>query len=223
MSLKVAIVGATGVVGQEMIARLADYFPDQQLDLLKLASRTRPEQNVFALEESWDQLKDYPYILNASSKEAAQQIKVHLSPDQLLIDNSSAFRMDPQTPLVVPEINASLCAEHKGVIANPNCTCILLCCTLNPLKKFGIERVVVSTYQAASGAGIKGLEELCSQDLHQISQIKPLPRTEVFGFPLMGNVISHNSDLIQDTEHPAFGYNDEEWKVIEESKKNPGP
>lgn len=219
MSVKVAIVGATGVVGQEMIERLGDYFPDDKLDLLKIASRNRPEQNVYALDESWERLRDYPYILNASSGDAARQIKEHLSPQQVLIDNSSAFRMDKETPLVVPEINAHLCDQHNGVIANPNCTCILLCCTLNPLKKFGIERVLVSTYQAASGAGIKGLEELCSQDFNKMSEQKPLPKAEVFGFPLMGNVISHNSDIITDNTHPGVGYNDEEWKVVEEARK----
>jgi aspartate-semialdehyde dehydrogenase len=103
------------------------------------------------------------------------------------------------------------------VIANPNCTTIILCLGLQALKCFGIERVTVATYQAASGAGIRGLEELQNQ-LRSLGRGEALPKPEVFPFVLAGNVLSHNTPIRSESEVGA-GHNEEEWKVIQETRK----
>ena len=131
----------------------------------------------------------------------------------VVIDNSSAFRMDPNVPLVIPEINARRIREHKGIIANPNCSAITALVPLWPIHRNNrIKRVILSTYQAASGAGAAAMEELVeSTRAHlagQAYQPKVLPHSYAF------NLFNHNSAI-----DPATGYNDEETKVINETRK----
>src|SRR5690606_2546991 len=154
---RVAIVGATGLVGLEMREILKG---DNSLELLLFASQERPEQGVKALSQGFAELATCRYILNAASSDVAETLKANHQPGQTMIDNSSAFRLDPGVPLIVPEINGDLLQSSPEVVANPNCTAIILCMALNRLKPFGLTRVTVATYQAASGAGIKALEEL---------------------------------------------------------------
>jgi aspartate-semialdehyde dehydrogenase len=128
-----------------------------------------------------------------------------------VIDNSSAFRMDPQVPLVVPEINGSLVGEGK-LYSVPNCSAIILLMAVAPLRQLGtIERLIVSTYQSASGAGARAMEELEQQtrDVLAGREANPKVMPHVYAF----NLFSHNTSI---NEH---GYNEEEWKVIEESRK----
>jgi aspartate-semialdehyde dehydrogenase len=130
----------------------------------------------------------------------------------LVIDNSSAFRMDPAVPLVVPEINPQAAREHHSIIANPNCSAIVMAVVLWPLHRLSrVRRVVVCTYQAASGAGARALAELESQTRAVLAGEPPRP--EVFPVPCAFNVFSHNSPIGED------GYNLEERKIIDEMRK----
>jgi aspartate-semialdehyde dehydrogenase len=130
----------------------------------------------------------------------------------VMIDNSSAFRMDPSVPLVVPEVNPDAAANHRGLIANPNCTTILMAVAVYPLHQVQpIQRIVASTYQSASGAGARAMEEVKTQSL-DILQGKE-PRPEVFPYPLAFNLFPHNSPLNE------LGYCEEELKMVNETRK----
>ncbi len=220
--LKLGIVGATGVVGIEA-RNLASEILKQPVELKLFASTERKDENIFALESSVDRLKDCDAILNAAGSEQAQFVREHMLPTQVLIDNSSAFRLDPEVPLVVPEVNGEelktlLNRPGPKIVANPNCTAAILCVALKPMQRFGLKRVNVATYQAASGAGIKGLEEL----MHQIRTWKDgdsvVTGGPVFKHPLFLNVMSHNSSLQAPGEAGEL-HNEEEWKVIQETQK----
>jgi len=215
--IKVAIVGATGLVGFEMRKLLFPEVAKGRFELFLFASQERPSDGILSLSKSMMELGQCDYILNASSNEVALELKSGLRQAQVLIDNSSAFRMDPQVPLVVPEVNAAVLESLPQVVANPNCTTILLCVALEALRPAGLGRVIVSTYQAASGAGIKGLEEM-EKHLKAQAEGRPLPQSEVFPFTLAGNVMSHNTS-IRSEDVAGSGYNEEEWKVIEETRK----
>jgi aspartate-semialdehyde dehydrogenase len=131
----------------------------------------------------------------------------------VVVDNSSAFRMDPSVPLVVPEINARRIADHKGIIANPNCSAITALVPLWPIhQKNRIRRVIISTYQAASGAGAAAMQEL-EDGTRAFLDGKPFT-PKVMPHPYAFNVFSHNTAI-----DPETGYNDEETKVIKETKK----
>ena len=130
-----------------------------------------------------------------------------------VIDNSAAFRMISDIPLIVPEVNIDTC-KNSEIIANPNCCTILLTMVLFPLHQINpISEVTVSTYQSASGAGIKGMEELISQ-IYDFANNKSKYDTEIFGRQYLCNVFSHNSTIDKES-----GYNNEEMKIIEETKK----
>jgi aspartate-semialdehyde dehydrogenase len=132
----------------------------------------------------------------------------------IVIDNSSAWRMDPEVPLVVPEVNAEALRQiPKGIVANPNCSTIQMVVALKPLHDLArIKRVVVSTYQASSGKGAKGLFELDSQ-LRAVGRDEPLPPVAFHAALLAGNVLPHDWKLGED------GYSEEEWKMVRETKK----
>lgn len=135
-----------------------------------------------------------------------------LNSGAVVIDNSSAFRMDPDVPLVVPEINFDAIGAGQRLIANPNCSAILLLMAVAPLRALGtLKRLIVSTYQSASGAGAAAMEELEQQTLDVLEGRPAVPAVlpHVYAF----NLFSHNTPI---NEH---GYNDEEWKVIQESRK----
>lgn len=214
---RVAVVGATGLVGQEFIKIFQSDPELGDLELLKFASSTREDAQVMSLKDHGDELARCKYIINAASAEVAVEIREQLKPSQVLIDNSSAFRMDPEVPLVIPEVNAAVLQAEPHVIANPNCTTILLCMVLAGLKPWGLLRVIVSTYQAASGAGLQALEELDAQ-IKATALGQEIPKPQAFPFPLVSNVMSHNSKIREDTL-VGLGFNDEEWKVIEETRK----
>ncbi|NEN94657.1 MAG: aspartate-semialdehyde dehydrogenase, partial [Moorea sp. SIO3I7] len=130
----------------------------------------------------------------------------------VVIDNSSAFRMDPQVPLVIPEINPEAAANHQGIIANPNCTTILMGMAVWPLHQVQpVKRIVVATYQSASGAGMKAMEELKLQT--QAILKGETPPTESFPYPLAFNLFPHNSPLNEQ------GYCQEEMKMVNETRK----
>jgi aspartate-semialdehyde dehydrogenase len=130
----------------------------------------------------------------------------------VMIDNSSAFRMDPSVPLIVPEVNPEAAAHHRGLIANPNCTTILMSVAVYPLHQVQpIRRIVASTYQSASGAGARAMEEVKRQSIDILEGKDPKP--EAFPYPLAFNLFPHNSPLNE------LGYCEEEMKMVNETRK----
>ncbi|MFY7695928.1 MAG: aspartate-semialdehyde dehydrogenase, partial [Cyanobium sp.] len=166
--LRIGILGATGAVGEEILNLLRErQWPVEELRLLA-SPRSAGQQVVWGEERLTvkavepDSFQGLDLLLASAggsvSKEWAPQA---VASGAVVIDNSSAFRMDPSVPLVVPEVNPGAAFSHRGIIANPNCTTILLCLVLAPLEaRRRIRRVVVSTYQSASGAGARAMEEL---------------------------------------------------------------
>lgn len=218
-AINVAILGATGAVGAELIELLESRnFPVNELKLLasersagsKISFKDR-ELTVEAV--SGDSFKGIDLVLaSAGGSISKAWAKAIVDAGAVIIDNSSAFRMDPQVPLVVPEINPEAAAQHKGIIANPNCTTILMGLAIYPLHQVQpIRRVVVATYQSASGAGARAMEELKRLSLQVLQGETPQP--EVLPYPLAFNLFPHNSPLND------LGYCEEEEKMIRETRK----
>jgi aspartate-semialdehyde dehydrogenase len=217
--LRVAILGATGAVGQELLQLLGERrFP--VAELVPLASARSAGQTL-----TWQdqQLQVQPVtaeafagvdlvLASAGGSVSKQWAPVAAAGGAVVIDNSSAFRLDPSVPLVVPEVNPQAAFDHRGIIANPNCTTILLTLALAPLQaRRSIRRVVVSTYQSASGAGARAMEEL--QRLSRTVLDGGEPVSEVLPHSLAFNLFLHNSPL------QANGYCEEELKMLNETRK----
>ena len=152
-------------------------------------------------------------LFSAGGSQSKQFAPAAVDAGCVVVDNSSAYRMDPSCPLVVPEVNPEEAKKHNGIIANPNCSTIIMNVPVWPLhQEFGVERVVVSTYQAASGAGAAAMAELEQQAKDWIKK-KPLTQ-DIFGRQYMFNLFSHNSKI-----DPETLYNEEETKMIRETKK----
>ena len=220
--MKVAIVGVSGAVGQEFLRVLDEQnFPVDELLLFgsersagrKYTWRGR-EYTVQLLREEPDDFKGVDFAFTSAgagvSKKFAQTITAH---GAVMIDNSSAFRMDPDVPLVVPEVNgADAFNAPRGIIANPNCTTIIMVVALKPIMDLSpITRVHVATYQAASGAGASAMAELVKQ-YEEIGQGKE-PTVEKFAYQLAYNVIPH-IDVFTDND-----YTKEEMKMFNETRK----
>ena len=215
----VAILGATGAVGQELLALLAERaFPIKELRLLaspRSAGVAVPWQGkkleVQAVNEAALQGVDL-VLASAGGSVSRQWAPIAVQQGAIVIDNSSAFRLNPEVPLVVPEVNPAAALQHKGIIANPNCTTILLSLALAPLAaQRPLKRVVVSTYQSASGAGARAMEEL--QQLSRTVLDGGEPQSEVLPYSLAFNLFLHNSPL------QANGYCEEELKMLYETRK----
>jgi aspartate-semialdehyde dehydrogenase len=216
----VAVVGATGAVGVEMVRCLeARRFPLSRLRLLasarsagkRLAFRGEPLA-VELLDERSFQGIDLA-LFSAGSTISRRFAPLAAAAGAVVIDNSSAFRMDPAVPLCVPEINAPALAEHRGIIANPNCAAIISIVPLWPLhQKNRIRRLILATYQAASGAGAAAMEELREATRAHLEGREY--RHSVLPHPYAFNVFSHNTRI-----DPATGYNEEETKVMQETRK----
>lgn len=215
----VAVAGATGAVGQEFVGLLENRdFPLASLRLLasaRSAGKRIPfcggEIEVQRLSEESFKGCDIAFF-SAGASRSREFAPAAVAAGALVIDNSSAFRMDPDVPLVVPEINPEDIGRHRGIIANPNCSTIIALMAIAPLRSLGpLRRVVVSTYQAASGAGAQAMEELKEQARSILAGEAATPR--VFPHPIAFNLFSHNSPVGSD------GYNDEERKMILESRK----
>lgn len=217
--IRVAILGATGAVGTEILQILETrQFP--LADLKLLASQRSAGTSLNFKGESLpvetvkeDSFKGIDVVLasagGSTSKALASQI---LASQAVMIDNSSAFRMNPQVPLIVPEINPESAADHLGIIANPNCTTILMGVAIWPLHQVKpIKRVVVSTYQSASGAGARAMEELKIQAQAILNGHKP--EAKILPHPLAFNLFPHNSPLNE------LGYCEEEMKMLNETRK----
>ncbi len=217
--LNVAILGATGAVGQELLELLAERsFPVGELVVLaspRSAGQTLSWQGqdhtIQAVSESAFEGVDV-VLASAGGSASKQWAPVAAKAGAVVIDNSSAFRMDPSVPLVVPEVNPEAAFGHNGIIANPNCTTILLTLALAPLHaRRPIKRVVVSTYQSASGAGARAMEEL--RNLSRTVLEGGEPKSEVLPYSLAFNLFLHNSPL------QPNGYCEEELKMVNETRK----
>jgi len=216
----VAIAGATGAVGKELIGVLEKRnFPLSKLRLFASA-RSRGKTMAFKGKElPVEELTEdcFPGIDIALFSAGGSQSKKYaphaVKAGTVVVDNSSAFRMDPDVPLVIPEINARRIRDHKGIIANPNCAAITAIVPLWPVhKKNRIKRLIMSTYQAASGAGAAAMQELIDSTRAYLNGEEFEPK--VLLHPYAFNLFSHNT-----TVDPATGYNDEETKVMKETKK----
>src|ERR1700742_4729693 len=216
----IAIVGATGAVGREFVGCIEKRgVPLKALKLLASARSAGQKQSFRGQELTIEELKDDSFNgVDIALFSAGSGISKHYAPIAakagcVVVDNSSAFRMDKDVPLVVPEINARRIAGHKGIIANPNCSAITALVPLWPIhQKNRIKRVIISTYQAASGAGAAAMEELVESTRANLNGQVYTPK--VMPHPYAFNVFNHNTAI-----DPATGYNDEETKVIRESRK----
>lgn len=217
--INVAVVGATGAVGGEFLRLFEERrFPVRGLKLL--ASERSVGKSV-----RWKG-QDIPILattkeafagcdiafFSAGASRSREFAEAALEAGAVVVDNSSAFRMDDDVPLVVPEINGDLITADKRLYAVPNCSAIIMLMAVSPLRRLGeIDRLIVSTYQSASGAGAQAMAELETQTQGVLQGEEPNPQVmpHVYAF----NLFSHNTPI---NEH---GYNEEEWKVIQESRK----
>ncbi|MEB3216772.1 MAG: aspartate-semialdehyde dehydrogenase [Nostocales cyanobacterium 94392] len=216
---RVAVLGATGAVGTELLELLKERnFPLADLKLLasersagkKLAFKG---ENLLVEAVSEAALENVDLVL-ASAGGSISKIWASKAVEKgaVVIDNSSAFRMNPEVPLIVPEVNPEAAINHKGIIANPNCTTILMSVGIFPLHRVKpIKRIVVATYQSASGAGARAMSEVKNQTLDILEGKQPV--TEVFPYPLAFNLFPHNSPL------NSAGYCEEEMKMVNETRK----
>ncbi len=224
--LRVAVVGATGAVGREMIQVLADRsFPLDELRLLASArsagkSLDTPFGSLAVEPLTPEGLEKLDLVLFAAGSDVARAMAPEaVARGALVVDNSSAFRLDPLVPLVVPEVNSQHMDSGARLIANPNCSTILLVVVLAPLARdLGLSRVIVSTYQAVSGVGQKGLEalrresEVVLQGGEPQAEVMPFPgaqRHRPIAFNLVPQVDRFGKD----------GYTKEEWKMVDETRK----
>jgi aspartate-semialdehyde dehydrogenase len=217
--VRVAILGATGAVGTELLELLQSRnFPLADLKLLaspRSAGRTISFQGeelpVEAVSEKSFEDVDLVLASAGGSTSKAWAAKA-VESGAVVIDNSSAFRMNPQVPLVIPEVNPEAAATHQGIIANPNCTTILMAMAVWPLHQVQpVQRIVAATYQSASGAGMRAMEELKSQA--QAILQGETPTTESFPYPLAFNLFPHNTPINEQ------GYCEEEMKMVNETRK----
>ena len=210
----IAIVGATGAVGQQMLKCLEERNIQCNLKLLASArSKGKKfkffDQEIICEELNPDSFKDVDFALGATENDIAKTwIPWALENKVIIVDNSSAFRLDQDVPLVITEINPEDIAKNKGIIANPNCATIIALVALNALhKEFKIKRMIVTTFQAVSGAGVKGIQDL-------ENQLKdPTAPCNAFPYPIAYNLIPQIGDF------DDLGISKEEWKLQNESRK----
>jgi len=219
-SAVVAVVGATGAVGVELIRCLEERrFALSELRLFasaRSAGKTLPYrgQPLPVRELEQDSLRGVDIALfSAGGGTSKRFAPLAVEQGAVVIDNSSAFRMDPAVPLVVPEINSEAVRNHRGIIANPNCSTIIAITPLWPVHRANrILRMIISTYQAASGGGAAAMEEL-RESTRAYLDGRPYAN-RVLPHPYAFNLFSHNSRV-----DPESGYNEEETKVMRETRK----
>jgi len=223
---RIAVVGATGAVGQQIVAWLAKrQFPIQSLKLLSSA-RSAGQQMMFYNELiTVEQAEPASFdgidiaLFSAGGHVSQTLVPAAVARGAVCIDNTNAFRMDPHVPLIVPEVNGQLIDTHQGIIANPNCSTIQLVVALKPLyDRYGIARIIVSTYQAVSGAGNRALDELVRQSSAVLAG-KPV-QADIL--PVSSLPVKHQiafNAIPQIDAFQANGFTLEEMKMIRETKK----
>lgn len=218
MGLIIGIVGATGAVGQKMIEIIMER--NLQIDELRLFASEKSAGKTINLDKYNKEItvellteevmkEKYDYLLFAAGGAISEKFaSIAAEAGNIVIDNSSHFRMDDNIPLVIPEVNASVLKGYRGIIANPNCSTTQMVVAIAPLyKKYGINRIVVSTYQAVSGSGYKAIEELQNQN-----KDKEYPN-KVYTRKIAGNCIPH-IDVFNEN-----GFTKEELKMVYETHK----
>jgi len=219
--MNIAVAGATGAVGNQMIRCLEEMdFPLKAIVFLA-SSRSVGRQLRFkgdlidVKELKEDSFKGFDIALFSAGGGTSEKFAPFAAKDGcVVVDNSSAWRMDPQVPLVVPEVNPHAIAQHtaKGIIANPNCSTIQMVVALHPIhKKYGIKRIVVSTYQAVSGTGKKAIDELFDQTRAMINFLDYEKR--VYPHRIAFNCLPHIDTFLDN------GYTKEEMKMVNETRK----
>jgi aspartate-semialdehyde dehydrogenase len=219
MSVNVAIVGATGAVGQELLVVLAERkFPVGELRLLASGRSAGKTVQFHGRSLTVAELtKDSFAGINIAFFSAGGGVSKEFAPaavaaKAVVIDNTSAFRLKEGVPLVVPEVNPEQIKKHNGLIANPNCSTIIMNVPVWPLHKINrVKRMIISTYQAVSGAGAWGLYELEAQIKAHASGAAVVK--EKFPHQIVNNLFSHNSKVVEN------GYNEEENKMVLETRK----
>ena len=221
----IAIVGVTGAVGQEFLRLIEERnFPFANLKMLASKRSAGKKINFmgkeYTVEETTENsFKDVQIALFAGGSASKVFAKPAVDSGAIVIDNSSAFRMDPEVPLVVPEVNPQAIARHKGIIANPNCSTIIMVMALKPLYDIAkIKRIVVSTYQAVSGAGREGMQELEDQ-VNEIVNNKPV-ETKVLPVASLDKKYQIAFNLLPQIDvFQENLYTKEEMKMINETMK----
>ena len=224
----VAILGATGAVGTRMIEQLAQStIPVKHVKLLaskKSAGKTLQfKGQLVTVEETTPESFDGVDIVLSSAGGSVSKkfLPEAVKRGAVCVDNTSAFRMEPDVPLVVPEVNEAALKDHHGIVANPNCSTIQMVMALEPVRRnFGLKQIVVSTYQAASGAGQSALNEMYQEaqdfldgkDMQADAHILPT-KGDKKHYPLAFNLLPQ-IDVLEES-----GYSHEEWKMIHETKK----
>ncbi len=211
---KIAVVGATGMVGRTFLKVLEEYkLPAESYTLFSSAKSAGSKVNFMGKEHIVQELTETSFdagydiaLFSAGGSTSEKFAPIAAAKGCLVIDNSSAWRMDPEVPLVVPEVNPEDIKKHKGIIANPNCSTIQAMVALKPLyDAYGIKRIVYSTYQAVSGAGRAGWDDL----ENGIKGEAP----KKFPYPIFANCLPH-IDVFLDN-----GYTKEEMKMVHETRK----
>jgi len=218
---RVAVVGATGAVGQEMLSVLETRnFP--VAELVPLASdRSRRKTVTFRGQEHPIRVLDkdsftgvHLALFSAGGSISKEMAPFAVKAGAVVVDNSSAFRMEPEVPLVVPEVNRDAIAKHAGIIANPNCSTIIMCVAITPIHRLSpIQRIVASTYQATSGAGAKGMDALLREVEGEGKEAGAKAKDSPFPHRISGNLIPR-IDTLQEN-----GYTREEMKMVLETRK----
>jgi aspartate-semialdehyde dehydrogenase len=198
---KVAILGATGAVGTELMSLLLERnFPVSQLKLLASANSVGKTLKFGSEEVTVEAVTPEAFanvdivLASAGASVSKQWAAIAVKAGAVVIDNSSAFRQDANVPLIVPEVNPSAVDQHQGIIANPNCTTILMNLVVYPLHQVRpVQRIVAATYQSASGAGARAMEELMQQSQAILNNQEP--KAEILPYPLAFNLFLHNTPL----------------------------
>jgi aspartate-semialdehyde dehydrogenase len=211
--MKVAVVGATGLVGSKMLQVLEERnFP--VTELIPVASERSVGKQVefkgktFTIVSMTDAIAAKPSvaIFSAGGSTSLEWAPKFAEAGITVIDNSSAWRMDPNKPLIVPEINADILTANDKIIANPNCSTIQMVVALNPLKRYGIKRIVVSTYQSVTGTGVKAVTQLMNERNGVVGE-------RAYKYPIDLNVIPQIDVFLEN------GYTKEEMKMVNETRK----
>ncbi len=214
--MKIAVVGATGEVGRSMVKILEERGLSPQVLRFFASERSAGQRMAFAgreievekLEESWVPEGTFDYVLLSAGSGLSKWFSpIAARAGAVVIDNSSAWRMDPQVPLVVPEVNGHLLEGYRGIVANPNCSTIQMVLALQGVhRRWGIRIIVVSTYQAVSGAGHRGIKELAAQEQGKQGH-------QVFSAPIHHNLVPQIGAFLDS------GFSEEEMKMVDEPRK----
>lgn len=218
-SYNIAIVGATGAVGAELLDVLdRRAFPVGNLRLLASARSAGKKLEFRGVEHSVEELRADSFVgidvafFSAGGETSRKYVPVAVTAGAVVVDNSSVFRMDPSVPLVVPEVNGTDARQHNGIVANPNCTTAVTLMALYPLHlAFGLRRIFASSYQAVSGSGARAISEL-TQQVDSVHNDQPM-QPEVYPHPIAFNVLPHVDSFLEN------GYTKEEMKMQNEGRR----